>query len=50
MSLVQLDCTGAAITVVQSTLKLPGDNDAGNPKCMLMSQVPFKLNCMPFTQ
>jgi len=49
MSLVQLDCTCAAITVVQSTLKLPGVNDAGNLKCMLMSQVPVKLNCLLFT-
>jgi len=49
MSLMQLNCAYAAITVVQSTLKLPGVNDAGNLKCTLMSQVPVKLNCMLFT-
>jgi len=50
MSLVHLLCAYAASTAVQSTLKLPRVNDAGNLKCILMSQVPVKLNSMLFTQ
>jgi hypothetical protein len=46
---MQLDCAYAAITVVQSTLKLPGVNDAGYLKCTLISQVPVKLNGMLVT-
>jgi len=49
MSLVQLDCAYATITVLQSTLKLPGVNYAGNLKCILMSQVSVKLNYMLFS-
>jgi hypothetical protein len=50
MSLGQLDCAYATITVLQITLKLHGVNYARNLKYALMSQVSVSLYYMLFSQ